>query len=73
MNMEKKKVTGEVPFQFLNKLGHDTRAMQRFFSLPEEARKNLESSVIISDNPDERIAEAVYSLSEGGEGYSERY
>ncbi len=73
MDMVKKKITGEVPFMFLHELGHDTRAMQRFFSLPEAARENLEDSVIISENPDERIAEAVYSLSKGGEGYSEHY
>ncbi len=71
--MEKKKVTGEIPFQFLNQLGHDTRAMERFFSLPEKARETLENSVIISSHPDERMAEAVYSLSKGGEGYSEPY
>ncbi len=71
--MGKKKITGEVPFMFLNELGHDTRAMERFFSLPEEARETLENSVITSDNPDERISAAVYSLSEGGEGYSEPY
>ncbi len=71
--MEKKKITGDVPFMFINELGHDTRAMQRFFSLPEETRATLESSVIASDHPDERISEAVYSLSKGGEGYSEPY
>ncbi len=71
--MGKKKITGEVPFMFLNELGHDTRAMQRFFSLPEKTRETLESSVITSDHPDKRIEEAVYSLSKGGEGYSEPY
>ncbi len=71
--MEKKKITGDVPFMFLNELGHDTRAMQRFFSLPEGTRETLENSVIASDHPDERTAEAIYSLSKGGEGYSEPY
>ncbi len=71
--MNKKKVPGEVPFMFLHELGHDTKAMERFFSLPKEARENLEVSVSISEFPDKRASEAIRSLSQGGEGYSERY
>ncbi len=58
---------------FLNELGHDTRAMKRFFSLPEDVRKNLIDAVSVSNEPDERSAEALRSLSQGGEGYTERY
>lgn len=71
--MSLKKVSGDIPFMFLHEMGHDTRAMERFFSLPPESRKNLEDSVCIAEHPDERASEAVRSLSEYGEGYFEPY
>lgn len=71
--MDKKKVSGHIPFNFLNELGHDTGAMERFFSLPRQARETLTDAVSISDNPSERAELAVESLAENGEGYIEPF
>ncbi len=69
--MEEIKVSGEVPFMFINSLGHDTKAMERFFSMPNEARNNLEASVYIADDPEARAHEVIDSLSKGGDGYNQ--
>ncbi len=69
----KKQVTGDVPFSFLNELGHDTRAMDRFFELPRESRETLTDAVSADDEPDERGAQAIKSLANGGEGYCDRF
>lgn len=37
--MDKKKISGDIPFQFLNELGHDTRAMERFLICHVRRRK----------------------------------
>lgn len=71
--MDKKKISGDIPFQFLNELGHDTRAMERFFDLPRLTQETLEDSVSISDEPERRRAEALRSLANGGEGYIEPF
>jgi|GluameStandDraft_1065615.scaffolds.fasta_scaffold11529_3 hypothetical protein len=71
--MDKKKVSGHIPFNFLNELGHDTCAMERFFSLPRQARETLTDAVSVSDNPGERAGLAVKSLAEDGEGYIEPF
>ncbi len=71
--MDKKKVSGHIPFDFLNELGHDTRAMDRFFSLPRQTRETLTDAVSIADDPEERSEQAVKSLANGGEGYFEEY
>lgn len=68
-----KQVSADVPFSFLNALGHDTRAMERFFTLPQESRETLTDSVCVSDEPDARTEQALKSLANGGEGYCERY
>ncbi len=67
--MEERKVSGEVPFMFINSLGHDTKAMERFFSMPEQARRNLEASVCAADDPEARAYEVIASLSKGKDGY----
>lgn len=71
--MDKKKVSGHVPFDFLNEMGHDTRAMERFFDLPRQTRETLADAVSIADDPDERAEQALKSLANGGEGYFEEY
>ena len=54
--MDKKKVLGHVPFDFLNEMGHDTRAMERFFELPRDARETLLDTVSTADEPEARAA-----------------
>ncbi|MDY3619397.1 hypothetical protein [Agathobaculum sp.] len=71
--MDKKEVSGEIPFEFLHEMGHNTRAMDRFFSLSDEERENLMDSVSTSGDPDERAEQALKSLAHGGEGYFEQY
>ena len=36
-NHSKKKISADIPFSFLHEMGHNTRAMDRFFELPREA------------------------------------
>ena len=57
--MDKKEVSGDIPFEFLHEMGHNTRAMDRFFSLSGEERENLMDSVSIADDPDERADQAL--------------
>lgn len=71
--MEKKQVSGEIPFSFLNEMGHNTRAMERYFELPRETRETLADAVAIADDPDARTEAALKSLANGGEGYCEKY
>lgn len=70
---KKKQVSGEIPFDFLNEMGHSTRAMERFFELPRESREVLTDAVSIADEPDERTDIALKSLANGGEGFCERF
>lgn len=71
--MEKKQVSGDIPFSFLNEMGHNTRAMERYFELPRETRETLADAVAIADDPDARAETALKSLANGGEGYCEKY
>ncbi len=71
--MDKKKVLGHVPFDFLNEMGYDTRAMERFFELPRDARETLLDTVSTADEPEARAAQALKSLAQGGEGYCEEF
>ena len=71
--ISRERETGDVPFSFLNELGHDTRAMDRFFELPRESRETLTDAVSADDEPDERGAQAIKSLANGGEGYCDRF
>ncbi|MDO4270298.1 MAG: hypothetical protein Q4C72_05140 [Eubacteriales bacterium] len=71
--MDKKEVSADVPFSFLNEMGHNTRAMDRFFELPRETRETLVNAVSVSGDPDERTEQALKSLANGGEGYCEKY
>ena len=57
-----KQVSADVPFSFLNAMGHDTRAMERFFELPHETRETLTDAVCVSDDPDTRTEQALKSL-----------
>lgn len=68
-----KQVSGDIPYEFLNELGHNTRAMERFFDLPAAAQDTLLDAVSADDDPDARIEQAIRSLSRGGEGYFEAY
>lgn len=68
-----KHVTGDVPYEFLNELGHNTRAMERFFDLPRQAQDTLMDAVAADDDPDARIEQAIRSLAGGGEGFCEPY
>ena len=69
----KKRVSADIPFDFLNALGHDTHAMERFFELPRETRETLTDAVSIAEDPDARGEQALKSLANGGEGYCERF
>ena len=69
----KKHVSADIPFYFLNELGHNTRAMDRFFDLPRETRETLTNVVSIADDPDARSEQALKSLANGAEGYCERF
>jgi len=70
---KKRKIPGHIPFSFLHELGHNTRAMERFFSLPPDAQAVLEDSVSIADDPEQRSTEIMDSLEEGGKGYREPF
>ena len=50
----KKQVSGEIPFHFMQEMGHSPRAMEQFFDLPYQARQVLTDAVCISDEPEER-------------------
>ena len=69
----KKQVSGEIPFDFMQEMGHSPRAMEQFFDLPYQARQVLTDAVCISDEPEERRATALKSLANGGEGFCERF
>ena len=58
-NEKKKRVSADIPFSFLNEMGHNTRAMERFFDLPRETQETLTDAVSIADDPNER-SEDVY-------------
>ena len=69
----KKQVSADIPFAFLNGLGHDTRAMERFFDLPRETQQTLTDAVSAADDPDTRAEQAYKSLANGGEGFCDRF
>ena len=69
----KKQVSGEIPFHFMQEMGHSPRAMEQFFDLPYQARQVLTDAVCISDEPEERRETALKSRANGGEGYCERF
>ena len=69
----KKQVSADIPYSFLNELGHNTRAMDRFFDLPRETRETLTDAVSIADDPAARSEQAIKSLANGGEGYCEKF
>lgn len=69
----KKQVSADIPFSFLNELGHNTRAMDRFFDLPRETRETLTDAVSVADDPAARSEQAIKSLANGGEGYCEKF
>lgn len=71
--MDKKEVSGDIPFEFLEEMGHNTRAMSRFFELTQEQRENVLNHAAIGDDPSERISQTLKSLADGGEGYCEKY
>ncbi|WP_283673339.1 hypothetical protein [Butyricicoccus sp. Marseille-Q5471] len=71
--MDKKEVSGNIPFDFLSEMGHSTRAMDRFFELTPEEREHLIEHASIGEPAEERIRSTLSSLEEGGEGYWERY
>ena len=48
-NEKKKRVSADIPFSFLNELGHNTRAMERFFDLPRETQETLTDAVSIAE------------------------
>ncbi|HIX90690.1 MAG TPA: hypothetical protein H9845_07325 [Candidatus Agathobaculum pullicola] len=70
---KRKYVSADVPFSFLSAMGHDTRAMERFFELPHTSRETLTDAVCVSDDPDTRAEQALKSLANGGEGYFDQY
>lgn len=70
---KRKQVSADIPFSFLNAMGHDTRAMGRFFELPYHTRETLTDAVSISDDPEARTEQALKSLANGGEGYCDQY
>ncbi len=69
----KKQVSADIPFSFLNEMGHNTRAMDRFFDLPRETRETLTDAVSVADDPAARSEQAIKSLANGGEGYCEKF
>ena len=38
----KKQVSGEIPFHFMQEMGHSPRAMEQFFDLPYQARQGAD-------------------------------
>ncbi len=70
---KKKQISGEIPFDFMQEMGHNPRAMEQFFDLPYQARHVLTDAVCIADEPAERRDIALKSLANGGEGYCERF
>ena len=69
----KKQVSADIPFSFLNEMGHNTRAMDRFFDLPGETRETLTAGVSGAEDPAARSEQAIESLAHGGEGYCEKF
>lgn len=70
---KRRQVSGDIPFSFLNAIGHDTRAMERFFDLPYRTRETLTDAVCIAEDPDARTEQAIKSLANGGEGFFDQY
>lgn len=69
--MRKKQVSADVPFSFLNDLGHNTRAMDGFFSLSKNERDILLSRYDTAAFPD-KVQETIFEdLVSGGDGYGD--
>ena len=73
----KKQVSGEIPFHFMQEMGHSPRAMEQFFDLPYQARQVLTDAVCISDEPEERretassrLQTAVKATANGSDRFS---
>lgn len=63
----KKQVSGEIPFHFMQEMGHSPRAMEQFFDLSYQARQVLTDAVCISDRCEERRETALQVAANGGE------
>lgn len=70
---KKERISADIPFSFLSEMGHNTRAMERFFELPRNTREILTDAVSTADNPEDRTEQALKSLAQGGEGYCEKF
>ena len=72
----KKQVSGEIPFHFMQEMGHSPRAMEQFFDLPYQARQGLTDAVCISDLrnaaklPSSRLQTAAKATANGSDRFS---
>lgn len=46
----KKQVSGEIPFHFMQEMGHSPRAMEQFFDLPYQARHDSAAQLVSAYN-----------------------
>lgn len=60
--MDKRKISGDIPFSFLEQMGHNTRAMEQFFDLQPDEREELANYVSLAESPQERIDQVLKSL-----------
>ena len=69
----KKQVSGEIPFHFMQEMGHSPRAMEQFFDLPYQARQVLTDAVCISNAaklPSSRLQTAAKATANGSDRFS---
>ena len=73
----KKQVSGEIPFHFMQEMGHIPRAMEQFFDLPYQARQVLTDAVCIRTSlrnaaklPSRRLQPAAKATANGSDRFS---
>lgn len=72
-DVKKARVSADIPFSFLSEMGHNTRAMERFFELPRTTREILTDAVATADDPEARTEQALKSLAQGGQGFCDKF
>ena len=66
----KKQVSGEIPFHFMQEMGHSPRAMEQFFDLPYQARQVLTSLRNAAKLPSSRLQTAAKATANGSDRFS---
>ena len=67
----KKQVSGEIPFHFMQEMGHSPRAMEQFFDLPYQARYVSRTSLRNAAKlPSSRLQTAAKATANGSDRFS---